>query len=289
MQDLEQRTWDVLDAAVEQGWTYVDAARSYGLAEQFLARWLAARPGVRVQVGSKWGYRYVGGWRLDADVHEVKDHSLAAFLEQRDESLALLDGALSVYHVHSATLDTGVLEDAAVHRALAGLRDAGTRVGISTSGAAQADAVRRALEVVVDGAPLFTSVQTTWNVLEPSAQGALAEAADAGAQVLVKEPVAERPAGARGSGHRGGAARARAGGRARRRGRRARPRRRAAAALGDDGAVRRGHAGAGAQQRRGRPARRARGRGRRAGRPRGAAGGVLGRALAPAVELAARP
>ncbi len=201
--DLEQRTWDVLDAAVEQGWTYVDAARSYGLAEQFLSRWLAARPDVQVRVGSKWGYRYVGGWRLDADVHEVKDHSLAAFLEQRDETLALLGGALAVYHVHSATLETGVLEDAQVHRALAGLRDAGTRVGISTSGPAQADAVRRALEVVVDGAPLFTSVQTTWNVLETSAGDALAEAAAAGAQVLVKEPVANgrlAPGGADGPG-----------------------------------------------------------------------------------------
>ena len=188
--DLEQRTWAVLDAAVEQGWTYVDTARSYGLAEQFLARWLAARPDVQVQVGSKWGYRYVGGWRLDADVHEVKDHSLAAFLEQRAETLALLGDRLGVYHVHSATLKTGVLEDVQVHRALADLRDAGTRVGISTSGPAQADAVRRALDVVVDGTPLFTSVQSTWNVLETSAGPALADAAQAGASVLVKEPVA---------------------------------------------------------------------------------------------------
>ena len=190
VQDLEQRTWAVLDEAVAQGWTYVDTARSYGLAEQFLSRWLAARPGVDVRVGSKWGYRYVGGWRVDADVHEVKDHSLAAFLEQRDETLALLGDRLAVYHVHSAVLETGVLEDAALHRELARLRDRGTRIGVSTSGPAQAATVRRALEVEVDGVPLFTSVQTTWNVLETSAAVALEEAAQAGAQVLVKEPVA---------------------------------------------------------------------------------------------------
>ena len=190
VEDLQQRTWDVLDAAVEQGVRYVDAARSYGLAEQFLAAWLAARPGVDVQVGSKWGYRYVGEWRLDADVHEVKDHSLAAFLQQRDETLALLGAALAVYHVHSATLETGVLDDAQVHRAMAGLREQGVRVGISTSGAAQPDAVRRALEVEVDGERLFTSFQSTWNVLETSCAPALAEAAAAGAHVLVKEPVA---------------------------------------------------------------------------------------------------
>jgi aryl-alcohol dehydrogenase-like predicted oxidoreductase len=51
----------VLDAAVESGIGDVDVARSYGRAEEFLAGWLAARPGVRMGVGSKWGYRYVGG------------------------------------------------------------------------------------------------------------------------------------------------------------------------------------------------------------------------------------
>ena len=188
--DLERRTHEVLDEALAAGLGYVDAARSYGLAEQFLAHWLDEHPDAAVEVGSKWGYRYVGGWRLDAEVHEVKDHSLQAFREQRDETLALLGSRLSVYHVHSATLETGVLEDAPLHAELARLRDAGTRVGLSTSGPRQADAVRRALDVVVDGAPLFTCVQSTWNVLEPSVGPALAEAACAGAQVVVKEPVA---------------------------------------------------------------------------------------------------
>lgn len=50
--------------------------------------------------------------------------------------------------------------------------------------------MRRALDVRVDGEPLFTSVQATWNVLETSAAPALAEAADRGARVLVKEPMA---------------------------------------------------------------------------------------------------
>ena len=83
-----------------------------------------------------------------------------------------------------------MLEDAPLHRALAGLRDRGVAVGISTSGPAQGEVVRRALGVEVDGTPLFTSLQSTWNVLETSAAPALAEAAAAGARVLVKEPVA---------------------------------------------------------------------------------------------------
>lgn len=95
-----------------------------------------------------------------------------------------------------------MLDDAAVHRAMAELRDRGVRVGISTSGPAQCDAVRRALEVRVGGEPLFTSFQSTWNVLEPSAGPALADAAAAGARVIVKEPVANgrlAPGGADGS------------------------------------------------------------------------------------------
>lgn len=189
--DLRARTWAVLDAAYAAGIRYVDVARSYGRAEEFLAGWLAARPGTGdVQVGSKWGYRYVGDWRLRAEVHEVKDHSAAAFAEQSAQSLDLLGPRLGTYHVHSATLDTGVLADGAVHRAMAALRERGIRLGVSTSGPAQGDAVRRALEVRVDGEPLFTSFQSTWNVLEPSAGPALADAAATGARVIVKEPVA---------------------------------------------------------------------------------------------------
>jgi aryl-alcohol dehydrogenase-like predicted oxidoreductase len=188
---LRARTEAVLDAAYAAGIRYVDVARSYGRAEEFLAGWLAHHPEIDdVEIGSKWGYRYVGRWRVDAPVHEVKDHSLAAFTEQLAETAALLGPRLGVYHVHSATLETGVLDDAALHRALAELRDRGVRVGLSTSGPAQADAVRRAMDVRVGGAPLFTSVQSTWNVLEPSVGPALADAAAAGARVIVKEAVA---------------------------------------------------------------------------------------------------
>ncbi|MFC7658355.1 aldo/keto reductase [Pseudonocardia benzenivorans] len=209
---LRARTWAVLDAAVAAGIDYVDVARSYGRAEEFLAGWLDAHPGAPVEVGSKWGYRYVGEWRTDAPVHEVKDHSLGAFTEQIAQTRALLGERLAVYHVHSATLETGVLELTDLHARLAVLRDEGVRVGISTSGPRQAETIRRALEIQVGGRPLFTSIQATWNVLEPSAAPALAEAAATGARVIVKEPVANgllAPGGQDGSPARRGRRRSR--------------------------------------------------------------------------------
>jgi aryl-alcohol dehydrogenase-like predicted oxidoreductase len=80
VESLQRRTHALLDAAYEAGVRYVDAARSYGLAERFLSSWLRtrARPPGDPAVGSKWGYAYVGDWRMDVREHEVKDHSLGA-------------------------------------------------------------------------------------------------------------------------------------------------------------------------------------------------------------------
>ena len=146
---LERRCHQVLDAAFAAGVRYLDAARSYGRAEAFLASWLRAREvdPAEVTVGSKWGYTYVGDWRMDAEVHEVKDHSLAALTRQARESRDLLGRHLDLYQVHSATLDSGVLADRAVLDELARLRDHGVVIGLSSSGPGQAATIRRALEV----------------------------------------------------------------------------------------------------------------------------------------------
>lgn len=189
---LERRCHEVLDAAFAAGVRYLDAARSYGRAEAFLASWLDARdlePGV-VTVGSKWGYTYVAGWRTDVDVHEVKDHSLATLRRQIGESRTLLGERLGLYQVHSATLESGVLEDRGVLTELAALGAAGLVIGLTVSGPRQAEVIRRALDVDVDGQSPFRAVQATWNVLEPSAGAALGEAHDAGWGVIVKEALA---------------------------------------------------------------------------------------------------
>jgi aryl-alcohol dehydrogenase-like predicted oxidoreductase len=185
--DMRTASWAVLDAAYEAGVRWVDVARSYGLAEDFLAGWLDSRKPRDLTISSKWGYAYVGGWRLDAAVHEEKSHTLDRFRTQWAESTALLGDRLALYQVHSLTPDSPLFDDLALQDALVALP---VRVGFSTSGPAQADVVRRALVLERHGVRVFTAVQSTWNVLEPSAGPALAEAHASGAHVLVKEGMA---------------------------------------------------------------------------------------------------
>jgi aryl-alcohol dehydrogenase-like predicted oxidoreductase len=189
---MEQRCHDLLDLTYVSGVRYIDTARSYGRAEEFLASWTRSRSIApdAITVGSKWGYRYVGDWDMAAAVHETKDHSLAMFREQLPQSTALLGRHLDLYQVHSATLESGVLDDHAVLHALAELVDNGVAVGLTVSGPRQADVVRHALELGVDGVNPFSTVQATWNVLEPSVGPALVEARARGWGVLVKEALA---------------------------------------------------------------------------------------------------
>lgn len=103
---------------------HIDCARSYGLSEDFVGSYLRSRsiPPERAHVSSKWGYTYVAGFRSDAAVHEVKDHSLAKFLEQVEETQRDVGEFVRLYQVHSATFESGILNDASVHEALAECR-----------------------------------------------------------------------------------------------------------------------------------------------------------------------
>jgi aryl-alcohol dehydrogenase-like predicted oxidoreductase len=187
---LEQHTHGMLDSAWESGIRYFDAARSYGRAEAFLASWLSARNVMpnSITVGSKWGYRYTADWQVDASVHEVKDLSVGHLGSQYRETADLLGSYLSLYQIHSATAE--VLEDRAVLERLAGIRSQGVVIGLSVSGPQQGATIQRASEIEANGAPLFGTVQATWNLLEPSAGPALAEAHDAGLGVIIKEALA---------------------------------------------------------------------------------------------------
>ncbi|MEJ2866954.1 aldo/keto reductase [Actinomycetospora sp. OC33-EN08] len=191
VEELRTLAHATLDAAWDAGIRSFDAARSYGRAEEFLGTWFAAHPTRRreCRVSSKWGYRYTADWDPDAEVHEVKEHTLGHFRTQWAETRDVL-GPPDLYQVHSLTTDSPLFDDRALLDALGDLRDDGIRLGFSTSGPDQADAVRRGLALRVGGAPLFTAVQSTWNLLETSVGPALTAAHDDGVLVLVKEGVA---------------------------------------------------------------------------------------------------
>lgn len=187
--EMETRCYKVLDAAWRQGVRYFDAARSYGLAEHFLGNWLRAHEPATT-IGSKWGYTYTADWQVKAEVHEVKDHSHTVFSRQLTETRQALGNALNLYQIHSATLESGVLENHEVLAALSKLRETGVRIGFTTSGPRQGEVIERALAIEIDGRRLFDTVQATWNLLEPSAGPQLAAARHEGVGVIVKEALA---------------------------------------------------------------------------------------------------
>lgn len=184
---MERQSHVVLDAAYSEGVRYFDAARSYGKAEAFLASWLNERAlgPPDVTVGSKWGYTYTADWKVTAPVHEVKDLSLQTLVRQWPESQHLLGPKLSLYQIHSATFESGVLSDLGVLDKLRELRSGGLAIGVSVTGSGQQKTIEQALE-----AGCFDSVQATWNLLETSAGPALAAAHATGLGVIVKEALA---------------------------------------------------------------------------------------------------
>lgn len=188
---LYRRCAAVLDAARAAGVRYVDVARSYGRAEEFLARWLTERalPPGAITVGSKWGYRYTAAWRVDAAVHEEKELSHARFTAQLAETRALLGDRLALYQIHSATAESGVLQDEPLRRALVEARRRGAfrALGLTLTGATARRTLDAALECRLDGERVFDVVQATFNVLEPSLADGLAAAHAAGLGVIVKE------------------------------------------------------------------------------------------------------
>jgi len=185
----------VLDAAWESGVRYFDVARSYGRGEEYLSTWISDR-GIKpdeIEVGSKWGYTYTAAWKVktaEGIAHEVKRHELKVLQAQFAQTMRLLNDHLNLYQIHSATLESGVLENDEVLECLNGLRKSGIKVGLTVSGIGQPEAIEKALDIKFDGELLFDSVQATWNLLEVSAETALKKASQAGMKVIIKEGLA---------------------------------------------------------------------------------------------------
>jgi len=189
---MELRADRLLDSAWNAGIRYFDAARSYGLGEQFLGSWLtsASISPTSATVGSKWGYTYTARWKVHSESHEIKDHSLAVLQRQWKESNALLNGYLDLYQIHSATAESRVLDRQDVLKELARMKSTGVHIGLTLSGPDQVQTLRQAMGIEFDGVRLFETVQATWNLLEPSAGPALSEAHAAGMGIIIKEALA---------------------------------------------------------------------------------------------------
>ena len=182
---LRRHAHAVLDAAYAGVVRAFDAARSYGRAEEFLGQWLDSRKPGDVTVSSKWGYVYAAGWRVDAKPPEIKHHDAETLRRQLEETRELLGDRLAVYQIHSATPESGVLENDAVLAELAALRADGLAIGVTVSGPRQRETLERALEL-----ELFDVAQATWNLRERGVEPALAHAHAAGLRVYVKEALA---------------------------------------------------------------------------------------------------
>mmetsp|Transcript_15847 Transcript_15847/g.24007 ORF Transcript_15847/g.24007 Transcript_15847/m.24007 type:complete len:334 (-) Transcript_15847:84-1085(-) len=177
---------------------WLDCARSYGLSEQFVGEYLRhhnVKPHEDVYVSSKWGYTYVADWKVElppGQPHEVKDHSVGNFQKQLRETLEHIGDYVNLYQIHSATLDSGVLQNEEVHDALANCREErGWSIGLSVSGPQQDKIIQTAMKLKTkSGEALFDSVQCTYNILEQRPQKILIEAHLAGMDIIIKEGVA---------------------------------------------------------------------------------------------------
>lgn len=188
---MEQRTHAMLDLAYANGVRYFDTARSYGKAEDFLKSWLSNHQfdAKQLSAGSKWGYTYTADWKVEADQHEVKEHSLEVLNRQWSLSKKL-QPYLQLYQIHSATFESGVLENTAVLNRLATLKSEGILIGLSLSGPQQGAVLHAAASIQIDGAYLFDAVQITYNILEQGPAPAIQAAADRGMGVIIKEALA---------------------------------------------------------------------------------------------------
>ena len=158
----------VLEDAYSNGIRYFDTSPGYGLAEEMLLDWLKQKNDPDIVVSTKWGYTYVANFDLNAKEHEVKEHSIDTLNRQWEFSKLLLPH-LKVYQIHSATLDTGVLENKAILYRLHELKKAHhITIGLTTTGHNQTEILDKGFAIEVEHEKLFQSFQCTFNILDQS-------------------------------------------------------------------------------------------------------------------------
>ncbi|TVZ56003.1 aryl-alcohol dehydrogenase-like predicted oxidoreductase [Lutibacter sp. Hel_I_33_5] len=180
----------VLEEAYNLGIRYFDTAPGYGLAEKLVLEWMKTKNDPSIEISTKWGYMYVADFNPKATIHEVKEHSLDKLNEQWEVSKNFLPN-LKLYQIHSATLETGVLENQPILNKLATLKkEHQIKIGITTTGENQVEVIKKALAISVDGEPLFDTFQVTFNILEQSLVEVANELDKNGKKIIIKEALA---------------------------------------------------------------------------------------------------
>ncbi|MGY5353887.1 aldo/keto reductase [Wenyingzhuangia sp. IMCC45467] len=186
---FKSNAYEMLETAYQLGIRYFDTAPSYGKGEFFLQEWQTIQNHQDINLATKWGYTYVANWQLGyKGDHEVKEHSIEKLIEQWETSKKLLPN-LKVYQIHSATIESGVLENDKVLKKLAEIKkNTGLLIGLTTSGAKQNMVLKEAAEIKINGDFLFDVFQVTYNIFEQSTYDTLIQLKDK--NIVIKEGVA---------------------------------------------------------------------------------------------------
>ncbi|MBG7631315.1 MAG: aldo/keto reductase [Bacteroidetes bacterium] len=187
---FKQQGIHVLETAYNKGIRYFDTAPGYGMAQEILLEWLNTKKDKSIEVATKWGYSYVANFDPNAIINEVKDHSLQKLLSQWEKSKELMPN-LTTYQIHSATFETGVLDNEEVLYKLAELKDHfQLKIGITTSGSNQVEILKKSLDITVNGTQLFDAFQVTYNMLDQSLLNIAEEMNANGKRIIIKEALA---------------------------------------------------------------------------------------------------
>jgi len=189
-QQFTDQAVQVLDRAYERGIRYFDTAPGYGIAEEILMDWLLTKNDPSIEVATKWGYTYVANFDPTAVVHEIKEHSLTRLKEQWRTSKNLFP-FLHTYQIHSATLETGVLNNQEVIAFLGEIKKQhDIQIGLTTTGASQVEVIKKALDVAYEGTPLFEVFQCTFNILDQTLLTVAPKLRKQGRKLIIKEAMA---------------------------------------------------------------------------------------------------
>jgi aryl-alcohol dehydrogenase-like predicted oxidoreductase len=168
LEEFKSRGLNLINKAYNLGVRYFDTAPGYGMAEELLSNWQKTNKAEEVEIATKWGYKYTANFNPLATIHEVKEHTLDLLNTQWSHSNTLLSG-ISTLQIHSATLDTGVLENTDILKRLHEIKqEFNIKIGLSTTGYNQCEVIKQAVPLELDGIPLFETFQVTYNILDQS-------------------------------------------------------------------------------------------------------------------------